>query len=43
MLAPGDVRIREADARARNGIITQVLTHASYNSQSENTGLQKEN
>ena len=35
--------MREAEARARNGIITQVLTHASYHSQSENTELQKEN
>ena len=33
----------EAEGRARNGIITRVLTHTSYDSQSENAGLQKEN
>jgi len=35
--------MREAEARAHNGITTQVLTHTSYDSQSENAGLQKEN
>jgi len=33
--------MRDAEARARNGIITQVLTHTSYDSESENAGLQK--
>jgi len=35
--------MREAEARARNGIITRVLTDTSYDSQSENAVLQKEN
>jgi len=35
--------MREGEARVRNGIITRVLTHTSYDSEAENTGLPKEN
>ena len=35
--------MREGEARARNGIISRVLTHTSHNSEAENTGLPKEN
>ena len=31
----------EGEARVSNGIITRVLTHTSYNSEAENTGLPK--
>ena len=33
----------DGEARARNGIITQFLTHTGCDSQSQNAGLQKEN